>query len=75
MNSNANFKILGLSADASWDEIKSAFRHLARTYHPDIAGTDGARKFSEITEAYMTLKETVSRAPSRRPRNRQAWQE
>ena len=75
MNSNANFKILGLSADASWDEIKSAFRHLARTYHPDIAGPDGARKFSEITEAYMTLKETVSRAPSRRPRNRQAGQE
>jgi hypothetical protein len=61
---NSNFKILGLASDASWDEVKSAFRRLARTYHPDIAGPDGARKFSEITEAYMTLKETIARGPS-----------
>ncbi|MDR0649685.1 MAG: J domain-containing protein [Synergistaceae bacterium] len=60
MNSNANFKVLGLSSDASWDEVKRAFRHLARKYHPDVAGPEGTRKFSEITEAYMTLKETVA---------------
>jgi hypothetical protein len=60
MNTNANFKTLGLSADASWDEVKSAFRRLARIYHPDVAGPDGGRKFAEITEAYMTLKETIS---------------
>jgi hypothetical protein len=60
VNSNADFKTLGLSADASWDEVKSAFRRLARTYHPDVAGPDGARKFAEITEAYMTLKATIS---------------
>ena len=60
MNSNANFKTLGLSTDASWDEVKSAFRHLARIYHPDIAGPDGVKKFAAITEAYMTLKETIS---------------
>jgi hypothetical protein len=60
MNSNANFKTLGLSTDASWDEVKSAFRRLARIYHPDIAGPDGVKKFAEITEAYMTLKETIS---------------
>lgn len=60
MNSNANFKTLGLQSDASWDEVKSAFRRLARTYHPDVAGPEGARKFAEITEAYMTLKESIA---------------
>ena len=60
MNGNANFKVLGLSADASWDDVKSAFRRLARTYHPDVAGPEGARKFAEITEAYMILKDTIS---------------
>jgi hypothetical protein len=60
VNSNADFKILGLSSDASWDEVKSAFRRLARTYHPDVAGPDGAKRFAEITEAYMTLKATIS---------------
>lgn len=65
MNTNANFKVLGLRADASWDEVKSAFRRMARTYHPDVAGPDGARKFAEITEAYMTLKETIAPGASR----------
>ncbi|GHV53736.1 molecular chaperone DnaJ [Synergistales bacterium] len=64
VNGNANFKALGLTSDASWGEIKSAFRRLARTYHPDVAGPEGARKFAEITEAYMILKETVSRSGS-----------
>jgi hypothetical protein len=58
---NADFKTLGLPSDASWDEVKSAFRRLARMYHPDVAGPDGARKFAEITEAYMTLKESISK--------------
>jgi hypothetical protein len=58
---NADFKTLGLPSDASWDEVKSAFRRLARLYHPDVAGPDGARKFAEITEAYMTLKESISK--------------
>lgn len=63
--SNANFKVLGLSSDASWDEVKAAFRRLARLYHPDVAGPEGARKFAEITEAYMTLKETIAPGGSR----------
>jgi hypothetical protein len=66
VRSNTDFKTLGLSADASWDEVKSAFRRLARTYHPDVAGPDGARKFAEITEAYMTLKEDISKGGSHR---------
>jgi curved DNA-binding protein CbpA len=57
---NAEFKTLGLSPDANWEDVKRAFRQLARTYHPDVAGPDGARKFAEITAAYMTLKELKS---------------
>ena len=72
---DAEFETLGLSSDATWDEVKRAFRRLARTYHPDIAGPSGARKFAEITEAYMTLKEAASpdfgKIPTRRaPRAR-----
>ena len=60
MNSGSDFKTLGLAPGASWDEVKSAFRRLARVYHPDVAGPDATRKFAEITEAYMTLKDTIS---------------
>ena len=72
---DAEFETLGLSSDATWDEVKRAFRRLARTYHPDIAGPSGARKFAEITEAYMTLKEAASPdfdkiPPRRAPRAR-----
>ena len=60
MNSGSDFKTLGLAPGASWDEVKSAFRRLARVYHPDVAGPDATRKFAEITEAYMTLKDSIS---------------
>ena len=60
MASDADFRVLGLSPDASWDDIKRAFRRLARMYHPDVAGQSGERKFVEITKAYMSLKEWVS---------------
>jgi hypothetical protein len=56
---SSEFRILGLSPDASWEDVKRAFRKLARLYHPDVAGPDGAGKFAEITEAYMTLKESA----------------
>ena len=65
MANDADFRVLGLHSDASWDDIKSAFRRLARIYHPDIAGQSGERKFVEITEAYMSLKERVSSGSSR----------
>lgn len=66
MSPNVHYKVLGLSADADWDEVKSAFRRLARIHHPDIAGPEGTKKFSEITEAYMTLKETIAGGASAR---------
>ena len=48
------YEILGVSRDASPEEIKRAFRKLAQKYHPDKAG-GSAEKFKEINEAYQTL--------------------
>lgn len=53
------YKVLGVSKDASADEIKKAFRKLARTHHPD-AGGDEAR-FKEINEAYEVLSDPEKR--------------
>ena len=60
MSLDSKFRTLGLRPGASWDEVKAAFRRLARVHHPDVAGPSGARRFSEITQAYMALKESIS---------------
>jgi curved DNA-binding protein CbpA len=51
-----NLRILGLSPGATPSEVRSAFRRLARTCHPDIAGRHSARRFEQITGAYTFLK-------------------
>ncbi len=48
------YQILGISKDASQEEIKKAFRKLAQKYHPDKEGGD-EQKFKEISEAYAVL--------------------
>ena len=55
------YEILGVEADASIDAIKSAYRKLARKYHPDIAGESSVEKFKEVTEAYETLSDETKR--------------
>jgi curved DNA-binding protein len=55
------YKILGVSRDASEEEIKKAFRKLAHAYHPDKAGGDEA-KFKEANEAYAVLSDKKKRA-------------
>ncbi len=57
---NDPYEVLGVSKDASQDEIKSAYRKLAKQYHPDrYVGNPladlAAEKFKEINEAYETL--------------------
>jgi DnaJ-class molecular chaperone len=53
------YDILGVPPTASLDEIKSAYRRLAKQYHPDKnKDPDSSRRFIEITEAYQRLTET-----------------
>ena len=53
------YKTLGVSRTASADEIKKAFRKLARTHHPDAGGDEA--KFKEINEAYEVLSDDKKR--------------
>lgn len=55
------YSILGISRQASKDEIKKAFHKLAHKYHPDKNGGDDA-KFKEVNEAYQVLSDEKKRA-------------
>jgi molecular chaperone DnaJ len=57
------YKVLGVSEDASPDEIKKTFRRLAKKYHPDRHQGDKAAeaKFKELSEAYDTLGDAKKR--------------
>lgn len=57
------YEILGISRTASQDEIKQAFRKLARQYHPDVnKDADAEEKFKEINEAYSVISDPDKRA-------------
>src|SRR5881227_1828866 len=57
------YETLGVPKTASEDEIRSAFRKLARKYHPDVAKdkTASEEKFKEINEAYEVLSDPAKR--------------
>ena len=57
------YNIMGLERDASQDEIKRAYRKLARKYHPDVSKeADAEARFKELGEAYAVLKDPEKRA-------------
>jgi len=57
------YDILGVARNASQDEVKQAFRRLARKYHPDVSkDADAETKFKDIGEAYEVLKDPEKRA-------------
>lgn len=57
------YQLLGVPRDATQAQIKSAYRKLARKYHPDVSKeADAEEKFKEVGEAYEVLKDTEKRA-------------
>ena len=57
------YKIMGVARDATQDEIKRAYRKLARKYHPDVSKEPNAEAhFKEVGEAYEVLKDPEKRA-------------
>ena len=57
------YAILDVTSDASADEIKRAYRRLARKYHPDVSKEpDAEARFKEVGEAYEVLKDPEKRA-------------
>jgi len=57
------YKILGVERDVTQDEIKRAYRKLARQYHPDVSKEkDAEARFKELGEAYEVLKDVGKRA-------------
>lgn len=57
------YKILGVGRDVTQDDIKRAYRKLARKYHPDVSkAADAEERFKEVSEAYEALKDPEKRA-------------
>lgn len=57
------YEVLGIAENASGEEIKKAYRKLARKYHPDVnpGNKDAEEKFKEINEAYNVLSDETKR--------------
>lgn len=57
------YEVLGIGRNASTEEIKSAYRKLAKQYHPDVSEhKDAEEKFKELSEAYEVLIEPAKKA-------------
>ena len=71
------YEVLGVSHGASEDEIKQAYRRLAKQYHPDLHPGDAAcaKKMNEINEAYDLLKNPQAYQAYRQQQQQSAYQQ
>ncbi len=71
------YEVLGVSHGASEDEIKQAYRRLAKQYHPDLHPGDAAcaKKMNEINEAYDLLKNPQAYQAYRQQQQQNAYQQ
>ena len=65
----SHYDVLEVSADATQEDIKRAYRRLAKAHHPDVSGEPGAAgRFRRVNEAYRVLASTHSRSEYDRER-------
>jgi len=63
MSKRDYYEVLGVSRDATDDEIRRSYRRLARQYHPDVSkSADADVRFKEANEAYEVLSDRERRA-------------
>ncbi len=59
---SSHYDVLGVSREATGEEIKKAYRKLARTLHPDVnPGDDASERFKAVTHAYEVLSDPQKR--------------